>query len=331
MTKKYHQEPFTAFPNHYTDYVKPRLTGTQRDVCDVAIRLTKGYQKSNARIPNSTFIKKSGRSDRAIRYAKDDLQKMGILIVIEQATGYRAALYAIKFDSINWDYKQPEARASEADFIQEDIADHEEDKQPEARASEADFIQEDIAHKSMPASSDKPDRMATNATFRVATNATPYSNSTPDPDLKEKQTKEKDVKSNDLQKEIRTVRYEFLNSFPEAKAEDDWKFFSGVIKDYGLEACMYQLNYMKEHRKKHPIANPKGFFKCSLEKNYQIPAFITAKIKADERADFAIEHGNKLRKEREQWQKEAVDFNTGQDAIKNIIAMLGQRESEAVI
>ena len=63
---------------------------------------------------------------------------------------------------------------------------------------------------------------------------------------------------------------------------------------------------MGEHRKQHSITNPKGFFRSALDKDYQIPASIAAKIRADEGARLAIERSHT---EREEWDKTVSDFN----------------------
>ena len=84
-----------------------------------------------------------------------------------------------------------------------------------------------------------------------------------------------------------------------ARDNDDWTFFGWAAKAYGLEACLAKLNYMKESQKRHNITNPKGFFRFALEKDYRLPAFIAAKIKADAAA----------RKEKERCQREAKEWD----------------------
>ncbi len=63
---------------------------------------------------------------------------------------------------------------------------------------------------------------------------------------------------------------------------------------------------MKEHRKRHAIANPKGFFRTALVEDYQVPAFIAAKLKADERARREKE---RFQRESEQWDAVVANFN----------------------
>ncbi|MFC1717273.1 hypothetical protein ACFL6S_26670, partial [Candidatus Poribacteria bacterium] len=78
--------------------------------------------------------------------------------------------------------------------------------------------------------------------------------------------------------------------------------------EYGLEACLAKLDYMKEHRKQHSITNPKGFFRTALVKDFQPPMFIVAKLKADESAKREKE---RCRKKSEEWRQITTNFNYG--------------------
>ena len=414
---------FTAVPNLYTDNIKPHLTNTQKDICDIVIRMTIGWQKSSAKISNSTFVKMSGKPEKAIITAKKQLIDMGLLIMLEPPRSNTPALYTIDlyYDDPNKSIKHKEGNTTEdtpkdspaipatkykdntntpdlltqdddtnfeilvdnpqhddeiinvtelipeddnfTDEPIEDIVGTTEDitGTTEIIPSDDDTTGEPIEDttgttelvppdddttgepiEDIPASTqkaadnpyDNSSKTASNEMKKVQpsteVSSAPYSIISNSLNIINKHTEEQngEEKRKNPKKAVASVRFYFLSTFPETKAEDDWKFFGWMIKEYGLEACMYQLNYMKEYRKKHPITNPKGFFKCSLEKNYQIPAFITAKIKADERANLAIEHGKSIKAQMAQWQKEAVDFNTGQAAISNMISMLGQKERE---
>ena len=93
--KKSNQETFTAYPNRYTDTIKPHLTDTQRDICDIVFRLTVGWHKPSARISNATFVERSGKSERAIITAKHKLKEMGLLVMLEPAKACKAALYTL--------------------------------------------------------------------------------------------------------------------------------------------------------------------------------------------------------------------------------------------
>ena len=94
-SKKIIRDSFTAYPNRYTDHIKPTLTDTQRDICDVVVRLTYGWHRSAARISNSTFILKTNKSERAIITAKKQLMDMGILIMEDKPRAGRPALYSL--------------------------------------------------------------------------------------------------------------------------------------------------------------------------------------------------------------------------------------------
>ena len=91
-----HQEvPYTKFPNRYNDTIKPRLTDTQRDVCDVVIRQTSGWHVPSAPISNAAFMRKTGKSKQGIINAKKQLVEMGLLIVLEQGGGSTKNVYML--------------------------------------------------------------------------------------------------------------------------------------------------------------------------------------------------------------------------------------------
>ena len=79
--KKITNESYTMYPNQLLDRIKPHLTNTQRDICDVVTRMTLGWHRPSARISNDTFVVKTGKSERAIITAKKQLMDMGILIM----------------------------------------------------------------------------------------------------------------------------------------------------------------------------------------------------------------------------------------------------------
>ena len=72
-----YQEPYTKYPNRYNDVIKPLLTDTQRDICDVVIRETIGWHRESAAISNTMFRAKTGKSEPAIIRAKKSLEEMG--------------------------------------------------------------------------------------------------------------------------------------------------------------------------------------------------------------------------------------------------------------
>ena len=90
-----YQEPYTKYPNRYNDIIKPLLTGTQRDVCDVVIRMTYGWHKTSAEISNSMFAMKANKSVRAVITAKKQLEDMGLLIVLCNGGGLKKGKYML--------------------------------------------------------------------------------------------------------------------------------------------------------------------------------------------------------------------------------------------
>ena len=101
------------------------------------------------------------------------------------------------------------------------------------------------------------------------------------------------------------------------------------MKNYGQEACLEKLDYIREYRKLDRVDNPHGLLRMALARDYVAPRYIEGMVKARKKADLAIEHGQKLMEERQEWKAEAVDWNKGQAALSNMIANLGgQRERE---
>ncbi len=93
--RKFYQEPFTAYPNQLLDRIRIKLTDTEKAVIDVVVRLTYGWQSTSARISNDTFVKKSGKPERAIINAKHKLLQLGLLVQLESAHSTTPALYTI--------------------------------------------------------------------------------------------------------------------------------------------------------------------------------------------------------------------------------------------
>ncbi len=90
-----HQEPYTKFPNRYNDVIKPTLTDTQRDICDLVIRMTYGWRKDSAEISNAQFARKANKSIQGIIKAKKQLEKMGLLIILKKGGGLAKGRYKL--------------------------------------------------------------------------------------------------------------------------------------------------------------------------------------------------------------------------------------------
>ena len=109
-----HQEPYTQFPNRYNDTIKPRLTDTQRDICDVVIRQTSGWHQPSAPISNTEFMRKTRKSRQGIINAKNQLVEQGLLIVLEQGGGSTKNVYMLDL----W-YNNPDRSIKVATLRQE--------------------------------------------------------------------------------------------------------------------------------------------------------------------------------------------------------------------
>ena len=369
------QEPYTKYPNRYNDIIKPRLTGAQRDICDVVIRMNYGWHETTAEISNTVFARKANKSKQGIIKAKKQLEEMGLLIVSGKGGGSRTNSYMLDlwYDNPDRSVKasmlrqeeqllemlnQPpqEKREDILELLETPAIDEpttfeepgvematppsQEERQDIRELAAAPPIEEpqpaieEDPHCNIPepqaiesenhtpeepdSERDNPDTELTENPVRIEVSAAPTSKLSLPPfkeDLsinintkERKHTEEHAEKPKKEKKATATVRFQFLSLFPETKADDDWQFFGWVAKEYGLETCLAKLDYMKEHRKQHSIANPKGFFRTALVRNFQPTAFVVAKLKADEQAKRAKE---KSQKESEEWQQRTTNFNYG--------------------
>ena len=117
------------------------------------------------------------------------------------------------------------------------------------------------------------------------------------------------------------VRCLFSNSFSESITDSDWSYFGYLTSTYGVDTCIDKINYMCEHRRRHPITNPKGFLRRALEYDYTPPAFILAKIKADRAAKLALERS---RKESQEWRTmvQQFDYEASMAALNKLMVTL---------
>ena len=422
---------FTAVPNLYTDNIKPHLTNTQKDICDIVIRMTIGWQKSSAKISNSTFVKMSGKSEKAIITAKKQLIDMGLLIMLEPPRSNTPALYTIDlyYDDPNKSIKHKEGNTTEdtpkdspaipatkykdntntPDLLTQDddtnfeiLVDNpqhddeiinvtelipEDDNFTDEPIEDIVGTTEDITGttelvppdddttgepiedtigtteditgtteiipsdddttgepiEDIPASTlkaadthdDNSSKTASNEVKLVQpcteVSSAPYSNRS-DLDLnKNKQIKEtnnviEQDKVTGAKSPVAFVCYRFLNIFPQAKEDNtnNFRFIGWCVKNYGQEACLEKLDYLREYRKLHRVENPHGLLRMALARDYVAPRYIEGMVKARRKADLAVEHGQALISDMEQWKSEAVDWEAGQTAISNMIAMLGK-------
>ena len=337
---KSYSDPFTAYSNRYIDTIKPQLTDTQRDICDIIFRLTAGWHKSSARISNATFVVKSGKSERAIITAKKQLIDMGLLVMLEPAKACKAALYIL-----NLDYK--DSIGSSQPEIPDVI-----DDAPQLIDETELFIHEDAPLPLQPETSETvidsepttiPDEAITNDNSGSTEDVNPcsttddevnvtelssalYSNNNKSTSLKIKHTLDT-TQPIGIKKSINTVCYKFFNLFPEVTDDSDTRKFIGwATKTYGMDLCLSKLDYMREYGKLNKIGNPQGLFRVALVKDYQSSKWINDVIKSRKKAELAYEHGQSIITEMEQWKEQAVDWEAGQAALNNMIAMLGQTE-----
>ena len=312
-----HQEPYTKYPNRYNDVIKPQLTDTQRDICDVVIRMTYGWHQTSAAISNSVFIRKTNKTKQGIIKAKKQLEEIGILIVLEKGGGSKTSEYMLDlwYDDPDRSVKASIIRQEEQLEEMEDSLSEEQEDIPksqvvelESYTPEAEDLDQEISDTG---SVGNPCAIEDSEPPTGKLSLPPYKEDLNNNILSKKEkhtvTDSEDEKTkSEKKKATATVRYKFFSIFPETREKDDWQFFGWIAKEYGLDICLEKLNYMKEHYKQHEITNPKGFFRMALVKDYQLPAFILAKIKADENARREKEL---CQKESEEWREMTASFN----------------------
>ncbi len=371
-----YQEPYTKYPNRYSDLIKPRLTGTQRDICDIVIRMTYGWHQTSAAISNTVFAKKASKSKQGIIKARKQLEEIGILVVLQEGGGSKTNEYMLDLWYDNPDksvkasiirqeeqllemenppsqeeqedipeileapaidgptiFEEPEVEMETPSIKTESSTEQEENTPYEENVLESQPKTEENLNCGIPESQlvesenhtpEDPNSEQEISDTELAANPSSIEDSEPPTsklslppykeDLSNNISREKKKQTEDPQekkKAAATVRYRFLSLFPENKADDDWQFFGWVAKEYGLEACLAKLDYMKEHHRQHSIINPKGFFRTALVKDFQPPAFIVAKLKADEVAKHEKE---RCRRKSEEWRQMTTDFNYGSAA-----------------
>lgn len=356
------QESYTKFPNRYNDIISPSLTNTQRDVCDVVIRQTYGWQKEQARIPNKTFVAKSGKSERSIITAKKQLIDIGLLVMLEAPRGTRAGLYKLDLYYMEYSFDdhpkvqmtQKEAPPQEILPITDptpknDIVEIIVNEIPVETSTNEPVVALEIPaiEETAPVTTPVEQSIESESPILDDTQPTPpdpkmdtatdgeraYEKSTTEissalyiyninlSTFKNKQTVKDQNPNSASIKNIFTVCNQFTSIFPDTKEDGDLGFFGWAVKNYGLDVCIDKISYMKEHKKRHPIVNPKGFLRFALEKDYQAPKFIFEKIKADKRAELAYQHSQTMLAEMEV-QKANMNYEAGAIALKNIMAML---------
>lgn len=358
------KEYFTAYPNYYTDYIKPRLTDTQRDICDIVFRLSVGWQKSSARISNQTFVDKSGKSERAIITAKQQLINIGLLIMLEKAKSFTPALYAIDiyYDDPNKSIKnkhtiedvtQSHTIPTEdilinspvilaTDYPSGDTNIPELLPQDEATTI-VDIVEGIPAHdyantpdtihmpgdNSVSEYSETANSKLNLVQSRTEFSSAPYIDCT-DLDLnKKKQTVETAPTeipiATNIQASIREVCYNFTNLFPEAKEDSTWKFIGWCVNTYSIDKCVEKLEYMREYKKLHRVQNPMGLFRMALFKDYQPSKWITGMIRGRRRSEADIKRTQNYIAEMKTAETN-IDWAAGAVALNNIIAIIAEKE-----
>lgn len=94
---------FVRFPKALLEAViASRMAATQMQIVLTVIRRTYGYGNLAAPISRSLLVAASGRSERGVRNALDDLVREGVLVVVAQHQGSRPTILAVNPDVRCW-------------------------------------------------------------------------------------------------------------------------------------------------------------------------------------------------------------------------------------
>jgi hypothetical protein len=125
------------------------------------------------------------------------------------------------------------------------------------------------------------------------------------------------------QEQIKNVCKKFSQTFPDDRLDDydadDYKFISGLIRKYGYDMCISELNLLAEYRKHTKILNARGIFTSSLANNYIAPLRLRQKLESDKywqrKADESRQRSVAMLKTREEIEKRRSDT---EKAISNL-------------
>jgi len=295
-------QPYTKFPNRYTDRIKPRLTSTQRDICDIVIRQTYGWHRTAAAISNTFFSRKASRTVQGIIKAKKQLITMGLLILLKQGGGSQKSEYMLDLY-----YDDPE-RSVKASLERQE---NPQETPPDPPDQEPEEIPDPEPVPEPESTDPEPDS--------TAKLSSPPSNIDQDPGsyIKEKHTEEKPPEK---RKAVAAVCSKFHSLFCKNEKKD-YGFFGWALKNYGFEKCVAKIEYMAEHQKRHIIRNPKAFFRSSLINDYQPSLSLSLKMKGDQCSRREVENFQDWSKK---WDEITSRFNyqAASTSLQNLMASL---------
>ena len=325
-----YQEPFTKYPNRYNDVIKPLLTDTQRDVCDVVIRMTYGWHQTSAEISNSVFVNKTGKSKQGIIKAKNQLEEKGLLIVLEKGGGSRTNEYMLDF----W-YDNPD-KSIKASMLQqeeqEDIVELSEEVQPEieedpnCNTSEEPDLEQGISDTE---AAINPGRIEDSETSTSKLSLPPCKEDLGNSIIynKNKQIENsanEEIKS-ERKKAIATVCF-FFKSFGLELEEKDYAFVGWCIKEFGIESVNKKIQIMKFQRSRGvKFSNPLGWLRSGLMRDYGFCKWDSEVMKAKERARKELERS---RLEQMQRECEIQEAERSRDKVEKMKAQLVPKDRE---
>ncbi len=298
-----HQEPYTKYPNRYNDLIKPRLTGTQRDICDVVIRLTWGWHRESAAISNTMFKTKTGKSEPAIIRAKKSLEEMGVLVVLTKGGGSKTSQYSLDlyYDDPKKSIKVPLLQQNE--LVEEDIPEPQDDIEVPAvhedPQPEMDDMDSELDEEQLP---EETPEMDSRVDEKVDSGPIIEDSDTPKENLvlykenlsnnilsKRKQTEDSEDEKAE-RKEATAAVCSLLRSWGTELEPNNYAFIGWSLKTYGTEAVQQKLEIMRCQRSRGvTFSNPLGWLRSALSRNYRYSSWDADVTKAKEKAKKATE------------------------------------------
>ncbi len=341
-----YQEPYTKYPNRYNDLIKPRLTGTQRDVCDVVIRMTYGWHRESAVISNTMFKTKTGKSEPAIIRAKKSLEEMGVLVVLKKGGGSKTSQYSLDLyydtkDSIKILPTQQEEERLEIEKEQEDIPEVLENEvidksEPELEkdpAYEESILAVELDEEQPPEETPEMDLLVDERVDSGPIEAECSDTPTPNAELV---LYKEDLSNNILSKRKQTIDSEdekaekkeataavcsLLRSWGTELEGKDYAFVGWSLKTYGVEAVQQKIEIMKLQRSRGvTFSNPLGWLRSALSKNYRYSSWDADVTKAKERARRESERSKLEQVQRESEIREAEKLKDEAEKMKTQLA-----------
>ncbi len=295
---------FTKLPNIYLDRIKKTLTQNEQSVFEHVIRQTVGWRRETAMISNSRFTQACQLSERSVIYARKSLIEKNLLVVIEPPRGRKAGIYQCNFLEPFKPFFIPPPQETIKEAIQEVKPPEKEMTQENDLLKEKDQIkteslpEEKIVDNSVDKSVDNSKSEKRRVARKSVRHPSRYIKYTHRNNKKKHTAKNAKAKSEnaEIEAQAKIVCSEFLKIFP--NAVPTMALFCYAVKLLGLERALENLKIVRDYSTRHKVKNPCGLFRDCIDKNYEPPARLRLRMKADAGAEKAIQKAS------EEFQKE---------------------------